>query len=149
MKAKLSHNPKVQKLINHIAGQIREYADEQLLYIENLKNIGIAISTEKDTGNILELILNAAISYTNADGATIYMLSSDAKELDFRIIYNKSLNVKIHFEQGKSTWSSIPLYEEDGSKRQKNLAACVFHCEKELVFDNIYEQNVFDTSGTK
>ncbi|MDD3050128.1 MAG: HD domain-containing protein, partial [Candidatus Cloacimonetes bacterium] len=47
------------------------------------------------------------------------------------------------------SWSSILLYEEDGSKRQKNLAACVFHCEKELVFDNIYEQNVFDTSGTK
>jgi hypothetical protein len=53
-------------------------------HIESLNKIGNALSTDVDLTNVFDLILSMAINYTNADGATIYMVSKDGKKLDLQ-----------------------------------------------------------------
>ena len=42
--------------------------------IKRLNEIGIALSTERDTNKLFELILEEAKNITNADGRTLYMV---------------------------------------------------------------------------
>ena len=54
--------------------------------LEELNQIGISLSREKDTSRLLEAILIAAKKITNADGGTLYRVDSDAKLVHFEIL---------------------------------------------------------------
>ena len=108
-------------------------------HIESLNKIGNALSTDVDLTNVFDLILSMAINYTNADGATIYMVSKDGKKLDFKLIYNKSLGIDQLDRQQDNEWPSIPLFNPDGSPRTDSLEAYVFHNKITLDLDDVYE----------
>jgi len=143
------NNPKLNNLIAHISDEINRYAQEQIEHIDNLRNIGLAVSSEKDINRILEQIMRAAIYYTNADGASIYMVSEDGRFLDFKLVYNETLKIMLGGKGAILDWPSVPLYKDDGSRIQKNLAAFVYHSGKEMSFKDVYNQHQFDTSGTR
>ena len=52
--------------------------------IERLNEIGIALSAERNTGRLLELIMMGAKSLTNADGGPLYFLKQGL--VSFKII---------------------------------------------------------------
>jgi hypothetical protein len=58
---------------------------------ERLIEVGIALSAERDTNQLLEKILLEAKGLANADGGTLY-LSDDDGNLKFEIISTDSLN---------------------------------------------------------
>jgi GAF domain-containing protein len=116
--------------------------------VERLTKIGIALSGEKDINNFFQLILDGAIYFTNADGGTIYTVSEDQKSLDFKLICTRSKNLKLGTAD-VSKWPSIPLYEEDGSKRMKNFASFVANTGEPQSIEDVYYQDVFDNAGTK
>ena len=65
-------------------------AESPLNLVENLLNIGIALSSEKDHNRLLEMILTEARRITNADAGTLYLCEKD--RLVFKILQNKTMN---------------------------------------------------------
>ena len=59
--------------------------------LEYLNRIGVALSSEKDINRLLETILHAAKTITNADGGTLYRVFDD--QLKFEIVLNDSLKI--------------------------------------------------------
>jgi len=71
---------------------------------ENLIDIGIALSVEKDKARLLEKILIEAQNHTTADAGTLYLLN-DEEQLSFESLRNTSLNIAL----GGSTGQRIKL----------------------------------------
>jgi len=117
-------------------------------HIEKLTKIGIALSAETDINNFFNLVLEEAMNYTNADGGTIYTISEDGKFLDFKIICTLSKNLKLGIADMKK-WPSIPLFDENGKKIMKHFASYVANTGKSDSIDDVYNQNIYDNSGTK
>ena len=145
---KLSDNNSTNIVLNEIVSNINNFAEKQLKHIDRLTNIGYSLSKEKDIDKIFHLILEEAIEFTNADGATIYSISKDKKFLDFALLNTRSKNYIAGGHHGKVNIPAVPLYDEDKLPNMKNLASCVFHTKEGFNFDDYYTQNKFDPSGT-
>ncbi len=142
-----SNNKDINTMLNQVVKKINSFVNKQTDHINRLTKIGYSLSSETDINNIFELILEEAINYTNADGATIYTLSPNQQFLEFQLVFNNSLGIKIGGRNGKVNWKSIPLYD-DAKPRLKNFVTYVFHTQKSWAIDDVYEQSVFDNSGT-
>ena len=59
--------------------------------IKQLNKIGLALSTEKNTDSLFEMILDEASRISNAAGSTLYQFTDN--KLYFSIIKNESLNI--------------------------------------------------------
>ena len=90
--------------------------------LEQLHQIGIALSKETDINRLLEAILIAAKNITNADGGTLYRVT-DERALKFEIMRNDTLNMAM----GGTTGVEVPFYPislfEDG-KPVTTMVAC-------------------------
>ena len=66
------------------------YSDDPLQCLEHLNRIGIALSKERDTLKLLDIILIAAKRLLNADGGTLYRLVEEQgrQQLRFDVVYN-------------------------------------------------------------
>jgi GAF domain-containing protein len=59
--------------------------------LEVLNKIGIALSSETDLSRLLELIVEEARSFTNADAGSLYLLDKDSNCLHFEVAQNDTL----------------------------------------------------------
>ncbi|MGZ4956888.1 MAG: phosphohydrolase, partial [Methylobacter sp.] len=87
--------------------------------VEKLTDIGIALSSEKDTAQLLEKILLGAKSITNSDGGTLYRV--DGNTIKIEIIRSDSLGISLGGEGNTINIPNIPLYEENGEPNLKNV----------------------------
>jgi len=118
---------------------------EQLLErIDQLTEIGIALSSQQDHHGLLEKILESAMKLTEADGATLYLLSDD--KLHFTIARNNSI------EQGKAQdltkLPPLPLHDEQGNPNFKAVAAYTALHGATINIPDIRREGGFDFSGT-
>ena len=118
-------------------------------HIQNLTKIGVALSGEKNIERLLEMILDEALKFTNADGGTLYIMSDDESELHFAIIKNKSLNVRMGGKGGKTTWPAVKLKKEDGSPNHSNVSAHVALSGEVVNIADVYDAQGFNFEGTK
>jgi hypothetical protein len=72
--------------------------------IEKLTEIGIALSAEKNTAHLLELILMGAKTLTNADGGTIYSVDQENQTVKMEIVRTDSPDVATGGTTGKHSW---------------------------------------------
>jgi len=79
--------------------------DDPLARLEELNSIGVSLSKEKDMNRLLEKILVAAKTITNADGGTLYRIN-DEGNCQFEIMRTDSLNIAM----GGTTGVAIPFY---------------------------------------
>lgn len=117
-----------------------ENEGEQARLIEELLNIGIALSAEKDHNKLLEMILTEARRITCADAGTLYLCEED--KLVFKIIHNQTLGV---FQGGKGepvNLPPVPLKEE-------NVSAWAALHKKSVNIPDVYHAAGFDFSGPK
>ena len=119
-----------------------------LTSLEYLNRIGIALSQEKDINRLLETILTAAKTITNADGGTLYRLIDD--KLKFEIVLNDSLKIAMGGTTGVDVpFYPIPLHQPDGSENNNMVAAyAALHDETVSIVD-AYTAEGFDFSGTR
>jgi HD-GYP domain-containing protein (c-di-GMP phosphodiesterase class II) len=78
--------------------------------LQEVLNVSVALSSERNTKKLLESILLAAKKLTNADGGTIYSVN-DENELVFDTLFNDTL--KLHLggsSNSVATLNSIPIY---------------------------------------
>lgn len=118
-------------------------------HIKNLTKIGVALSGEKNIERLLEMILDEACKFTNADGGTLYITSDDESELLFAVIKNESLGVLMGGTGGKITWPAVKLKKEDGSPNYSNVSAYVAISGEAVNITDVYDADGFNFEGTK
>ncbi|WP_240615653.1 HD family phosphohydrolase [Alteromonas facilis] len=116
--------------------------------LDEMLNVSIALSTEKDTAKLLESILLAAKHLSNADGGTIYSVN-DNKELIFDTLINDSL--KLHW--GGSTgepiqFEPIPMFE-NGQVNAHAIVAYAAANNEVINIDDVYESSEFDVEKAR
>ena len=88
------------EFLDRILKEIKDFAEEKIEHIENLTEIGIALSAERDLDKLLWAILIQAKKFTNADGGTMYLRSSDEKYLKFKVVKTDYLNIEMGGDNG-------------------------------------------------
>jgi GAF domain-containing protein len=134
-----------------IMNQMQRVPDPSNLFerLEQLNQIGVALSKETDINRLLETILIAAKKITNADGGTLYRVTEE-RTLKFEIMRNNTLNIAM----GGTTGVDIPfypiyLYDKEGKPVTTMVAAYAVHHDKSVNISDAYTQEGFDFSGTK
>ena len=124
--------------------------DDLLRRLEQLNEIGAALSKERDINRLLESILLAAKVITNADGGTLYRMSEDQTELRFEILRTDSLRIAMGGSSGKAiSFPNLPLHQSDGTPNDSLVAAyAAIHHQTVNIADAYTEPN-FDFSGTR
>ena len=116
--------------------------------LEYLNRIGISLSQEKDINRLLETILTAAKTITNADGGTLYRLI-DGK-LKFEIVLNDSLKIAMGGTTGVPVpFYPIPLHEANGTENNHMVAAYAALHDETVSIADAYTADGFDFSGTR
>ena len=137
------------KEFNKALQQLNEQIGKQKKHIKQLIHIGESLSAKNSLVNIFILILDEAIDYANADGGTIYIVSNDKKFLDFKLTYNKSLDIKMGNADIPVTWPSVPLYLKNGLPNMNYMVSYVSHTKESITFEDVYNQDLFDNTGTQ
>ncbi len=120
---------------------------ELLERIDRLNEIGVALSAEKDTRKLLELIMMGAKSLTHADGGSLYFVNDG--ELSFEIISNDSLDIQMGGTSGNEiTFPAIPLVVAGKENHSNVVTHCVLSGETVNIAD-AYNEDGFDFSGTR
>ena len=118
--------------------------------IEKLNEIGIALSAEKNTPKLLEMILKGAKAILNADGGTLYLATEDKRHLQFEMIINDSLGIMMGAKLGDPIpVDPLPLYDQDGNPNNTMVAAHAALYKKTINIPDAYIAEGFDFSGTR
>jgi HD-GYP domain-containing protein (c-di-GMP phosphodiesterase class II) len=129
---------------------IGDHRTESFELIEKLNEIGIALSSEKNTPKLLEMILMGAKTILNADGGTLYLATEDKRYLKFEIIMNDSLGIMMGADLGESIpFEPLPLYNADGDPNNTMVAAHAALYKKTINIPDAYTAKGFDFSGTR
>lgn len=124
--------------------------DDLFQRLEQLNDIGAALSKERNLTRLLESILIAAKSITHADGGTLYLLSEDRNFLNFEIVRSTSRNFQFGGTTGNAiTLPGIPLKNERGGPNDAMVAAYAAIHEKTVNIADAYTEKGFDFSGTR
>lgn len=116
----------------------------------SLVRIGRSLMSERNITKLCELILDEAQELTLADGGTLYLVDQQPpKQLNFAIVHNNTLDIRLVSELGTSAFPPIPLYIEDGSINQHHVAAFTAHAKTLINIEDAYDDTQFDFSGTK
>lgn len=120
--------------------------------LEQLNEIGYALSYERDLERLLEKILVAAKAITHADGGTLYRKTDDGNFLRFEIVRNDSLKVAFGGPSGapiSEKFKDLPLFDDKGQPNNSMVAAyAALHAETVNIKD-AYSEAGFDFSGTR
>jgi HD-GYP domain-containing protein (c-di-GMP phosphodiesterase class II) len=139
----------VQKLLEKVVADIRFYTARQVSQMNELVKIGVALSAEKNLASLLEMIVNQARRITNADGATLYIKNEAENILEFAIVSNKTLGIRMGGSGSGISWPPVPLALEDGTENHRNVSA---HCAlvgKVVNIPDVYQAEGFDFEGTR
>jgi HD-GYP domain-containing protein (c-di-GMP phosphodiesterase class II) len=117
---------------------------------QSLVRIGRSLISERNITRLCERILDEAQSLTGADGGTLYLANTQpVSALNFSIVHNKSLNLRLISEPGKSVFPPIPLYEKNGDTNHHHVAAFTAHVKTLINIKDAYDDTQFDFSGAK
>ena len=124
--------------------------DDLLRRLEQLNAIGASLSKERDITRLLESILIAAKTITNADGGTLYRMLDDHTALRFEILRTDSLRIAMGGSSGNPiAFPNLPLIDDTGSPNDSLVAAyAAIHHQTVNIADAYTEPN-FDFSGTR
>src|SRR5690242_7105039 len=108
--------------------------------VNQLVQIGVALSKETNIQRLLETILLVAKHITSADGGTIYRVTED-HSLKFEIMHTDSLGLAM----GGTTGVEIPfypirLYDKNNQPITSNVVAYAYHHDKSLNIANAYAE---------
>lgn len=120
--------------------------------LEQLNEIGSALSNERRIERLLEMILDAAKEITRADAGTLYRVDAEQSCLQFAIVRNDRLKIAFGGSSGQpvsSQFRNLPLCRDDGS-RNDNLVAVYAALNKCTInIADAYDDQKFDFSGTR
>ncbi len=114
-----------------------------------LSRVSKELSSEHNTARLLETILNAAQHITNADGGTLYRVTSDDK-LMFEIVRTDSLGVIMGGTSGLPVAiPPIALHDAAGNPNLAMVAPYAVLKDETVNIADVYSAKDFDFSGTR
>jgi HD-GYP domain-containing protein (c-di-GMP phosphodiesterase class II) len=117
--------------------------------IDHLAEIGKALSKEKDSSRLLEMILLESRRIAHADGGTLYMMTDDHR-LRFEIMMTGSLCLHLGGTSNKAVpFDPIPICTADGKPNRHMVAAYAVITGETVNIEDAYEAEGFDFSGTR
>lgn len=125
-------------------------SDHLLKRLEQLNTIGASLSNERDITRLLENILLAAKTITNADGGTLYRMLEDGQTLRFEILRTDSLNITMGGTSGSAiSFPDLSLRDENGTPNDSLVAAYAAIHHQTVNIADAYTGSDFDFSGTR
>jgi len=119
---------------------MKNYTPEILEQVEDIINIGIALSIEKDHNRLLEMIVSEARRITRADAGTLYF--RDGNFLVFKITQNETMK---SFQGGNGEPINLPPVP----MRPENVSSYVALSRQSVNIPDVYQAEGFDFSGPK
>lgn len=118
--------------------------------LEQLNEIGAALSSERDIERLLEKILLAAKTITHADGGTLYRLTEDGLGLRFEIVHNDTLGIALGGTSGcPIDYPDLPLTTARGQPNNSMVAVHAALSGQTVNIADAYVEAGFDFSGTR
>lgn len=139
----------VKKFLDGLITEVQQFAENQRILIKKLTEIGTALSAEKNLDRLLEMIVDEACKFTNADAGALYILSDDESELNFAIVQNNSLDLRLGGAGGEITWPAIKLKDAAGRVNIANVSAYVAVTGEPVNIADVYHAGEFNFEGTK
>lgn len=118
-------------------------------HLKNLTQIGKALSAERNIDRLLEMIVDEARSFTNADGGTLYIIDEERRNLQFAIIQNDSLTLRMGGTGEKIAWPPVKLYNEDETPNYTNVSSYAALSGEVVNISDVYNAEKFDFEGTR
>ncbi len=116
--------------------------------LDTLNAIGVALSSERDLGSLLERILEAARDFANADGGTLYRTEGD--KLVFEVLLNDTLGLHMGGNSGKRIdFAPMPMHRADGSDNDTTVAVHAALSGRTINIPDAYTAEGYDFSGTR
>ena len=135
-----AEDERLHKLLHAVEGEISDYAKTIAEQVNRLAQIGIALSAEHDINKLLEMIVDEARHFTNADAGTLYMMEN--QKLVFRILQNESLKIRKGGTGDKVELPPVPLLKT-------NVSAYVALTRESVNIADVYEAQGFDFTGPR
>src|SRR6185295_4236301 len=122
------------------AAERSEDPADLFLRLEQLNDIGVALSRQTDISRLLETILVAAKNITNADGGTLYRVTEE-RTLKFEIMRNDTLGIAMGGTTGVAIpFDPIPLFDGDGKQVTTMVAAYSVHYDRAVNIADAYTE---------
>lgn len=136
---------RVRAILTQIEREKRR--SDKLLHV--IIPMGVALSEAKDFDRLAEMILLEAKNLCNADGATLYLRTSD-DQLRFLIMTNDSLGLMLGGTTGKEIpYGPLPLQDETGTPNTRHVAAYTALEGITVNIPDAYHAADHDFSGTR
>ncbi|MFO1231230.1 MAG: HD domain-containing phosphohydrolase [Alicycliphilus sp.] len=118
--------------------------------LQQLNEVGAALSRERDIDHLLERILDAAQMLTHADAGTLYRVTEDGSALRFALMRTHSLGL----HQGGSSeqaveFPDLPLYLPDGRANDSLVAVHAAVHDHTVSIADAYDSTEFNFAGAR
>ena len=140
-KVRLSQDENLNTLLNSVVNEVTVHAERLGGQIIKLSDIGRALSGVYDLNTLLEMIVDQARNFTNADAGTLYILEENT--LRFQIVQNDSLKIRM----GGKTGETIPFPPVE--LKESNVSAYVALKGQSVNIPDVYDTDLFDFTGPK
>ncbi len=145
----LSQDKRLNKLLKSVLVEVKHYAEDQIKHIDELTEIGLALSAEKNINKLLEIILEYARDLSHADAGTLYILDEDKKHLRFEIMQNDTMETRMGGTSGvEISLPKVPLYI-NGKPNHSNVSSYTALTGEIVNIPDVYEAKGFDFTGPK
>ncbi|CCO25186.1 HD family phosphohydrolase [Maridesulfovibrio hydrothermalis] len=124
--------------------------ETQMSLVDRLTEIGLALSGETRLERLLEMIVDEARVLTKADAGTLYIVDKQGRKLDFSILQNDTMQVRMGGTSGNEiTLPAVPLYYAGNKPNKSNVSSyCALTGETVNIAD-VYEAEGFDFTGPR
>ena len=140
-KVRLSQDESLNTLLNSVVNEVTVHAERLGGQIIKLSDIGRALSGVYDLNTLLEMIVDQARNFTNADAGTLYIMENNT--LRFQIVQNDSLKIRM----GGKTGETIPFPPVE--LKESNVSAYVAIKGQSVNIPDVYDTDLFDFTGPK
>jgi len=140
-KVRLSQDENLNTLLNSVVNEVTVHAERLGGQITKLSGIGRALSGVYDLNTLLEMIVDQARNFTNADAGTLYIMEENT--LRFQIVQNDSLKIRM----GGKTGETIPFPPVE--LKESNVSAYVALKGQSVNIPDVYDTDLFDFTGPK
>lgn len=135
--------------INQRFNEVASDSEKHLEQIRRLTEIGTALSAEKNLQKLLEMIVDEARNFTNSDGGTLYITSDEETELQFAIIQNRTLNLRMGGTGEKISWPPVKLKTNEGKPNYMHVSAYAALSGEVINIPDVYDAEGFNFEGTR
>ncbi|MBN2283548.1 MAG: GAF domain-containing protein [Deltaproteobacteria bacterium] len=142
-------NEDINRLLNTVVSSVKDFTESQLEAIRRLTQIGSSLSAERNINRLLETIVDEARRFTNADGGTLYIVDDDERFLNFAIVQNDSLNIRMGGSAEAITWLPVPLHDREGVPNHANVSSHAALTGQIINIADVYYAEHFDFEGTR